>query len=200
MISALILAAGESKRMGRPKMPLPWGANTVLGQVIEVFRVALIDDILVVIGADREPVIKIAEAWRARTVLNPHFANEDMLGSLRVGLQAMPAKTDAVLVALGDQPQIQHTTVLAVVHKYDESHDSLIVPSYQMHRGHPWLVSRELWGDILNMRAPETPRDFLNRHADAITYVEVDTPTILQDLDTPDEYDRGHPGQDTPDS
>ncbi len=188
MISALILAAGQSKRMGRPKMPLPWGANTVLGQVIEVFRVSLVDDILVVTGADRGPVEEIAEAWRARTVFNPDYASEEMLSSLQIGLQAMPARTEAVLVALGDQPQIQHATVLAILHAYAETGAALIVPSYEMHRGHPWLVTRELWGDILSLRSPETPRDFLNQHTSAIAYISVDTPTILQDIDTPDDY------------
>ncbi len=179
-------------------MPLPWGANTVLGQVIEVFRVSHVDDILVVVGSDRGPVEQIAEAWRARTVFNPNYADEDMLSSLQVGLQAMPAKTDAALIALGDQPQMQHTTVLAILRLYEETHQPLIVPSYQMHRGHPWLVARELWSDILGMHAPETARDFMNGHATSISYVDVDTPTVLQDVDTPEEYDRGHPGQQKP--
>ena len=196
MISALILAAGQSKRMGRPKMPLPWGANTVLGQVIEVFRVSLIDDILVVTGGDSEPVKQIAEAWRARTVFNPNYASEEMLSSLQVGLRGMHAKTDAVLIALGDQPQIQQSTVLAISHKYDENREALIVPSYQMHRGHPWLIARELWDEILSMRSPETPRDFLNRHAQDITYINVDTPTVLGDIDTPEDYEHDRPGQD----
>ncbi len=196
MISALILAAGQSKRMGRPKMALPWGANTVLGQVIEVFRVSLVDDILVVSGGDQEVVEKIAEAWRARTAFNPRYTDDDMLSSLQAGLQSMPARTEAVLVALGDQPQIQQTTVLAIIHKYEETHDPLIVPSYQMHRGHPWLVSRDLWADILNMQPPTTQRDFLNEHARVITYVDVDTPTVLKDIDTPEQYEDDRPGQD----
>ena len=196
MISALILAAGQSTRMGRPKMSLPWGANTVLGQVIEVFRVSLIEDILVVTGAERDAVEKIAEAWRARTVLNPYYASEEMLSSLQVGLRAMPAKVEAVLIALGDQPQIQHETVLAILHKYAERQQPLIVPSYLMHRGHPWLVARELWGYILSMRSPQTPRDFLSQHAETITYVDVETPTVLQDLDTPRDYEDNRPGQD----
>lgn len=198
MISALILAAGQSRRMGRPKLPLPWGANTMLGEVIEAFRVSLVDDILVVTGGDREDVEKIAEAWRARTVFNPYYASEEMLRSLQVGLDTMSAKTEAVLVALGDQPQIHNQTVLDIVHRYAESHAPLIVPSYHMHRGHPWLVARPLWGDILSMHSPETPRDFLNKHAEDITYIEVNTPTILGDVDTPEDYERDHPGRDTP--
>ncbi len=195
MISALILAAGQSQRMGRAKLPLPWGTNTMLGQVIQVFRVALVEDVVVVTGGDRIAVEKIAEAWRARTVFNPHYASEEMLSSLQVGLQSMPAETEAVLVALGDQPKMQENTVLAILQKYAETQAPLIVPSYQMHRGHPWLVARPLWDDILAMHAPQTPRDFLNAQANNITYVNLDTPTVLEDIDTPDEYDKEHPGQ-----
>jgi molybdenum cofactor cytidylyltransferase len=69
----------------------------------------------------------------------------------------------------------------------------LIVPSFQMRRGHPWLVERSLWSEILGLLPPESPRDFLNRHAAEILYVEVDTPAILADLDTPQDYQNARP-------
>lgn len=194
MISALILAAGQSKRMGRPKMSLPWGAATVLGHVIQTFRAARLDDILVVTGGDRAAVEEIAGSWRVRTAFNPDFATDDMLGSMQVGLRAMGPEAETVLIALGDQPQIQEGTVLAILQKYGESAASLIVPSYRMRRGHPWLVARRHWDSILQMHPPETPRDFLSRNARDITYLVVDTPTILQDIDTPEEYERGKQG------
>lgn len=190
MIAALVLAAGQSKRMGRPKMTLPWGAETVLGHVIQTFRVAQVEEILVVTGGDREAVEKVAGSWRARTVYNPDYEQRDMLSSIQVGLGAMTANITAALIALGDQPQMQESTVRSIVQKYAETSAPLIVPSYRMRRGHPWLVKRELWDEILAMRTPETPRDFLGRHAQGITYLVVDTPTVLDDIDTPEEYRR----------
>jgi molybdenum cofactor cytidylyltransferase len=62
-----------------------------------------------------------------------------------------------------------------------------------MRRGHPWLVARALWNEILALRPPESPRDFLNRHAADINYVEVETSSILADLDTPEDYQKTHP-------
>lgn len=191
MISALILAAGRSERMGRPKMSLPWGDDTVLGHVIAVFRAADVEDVLVVSGGDRAEVERIASACGARTAFNPHYAGQEMLGSLQVGLQAMPAQAAACLVALGDQPQVLESTVRALTGEYLRLPGALLVPSYQMRRGHPWLVERQLWPDVLRMRPPETPRDFLQNHAADIRHVSVDTPTILQDVDTPDDYRRG---------
>jgi molybdenum cofactor cytidylyltransferase len=188
MIAALILAAGQSKRMGKAKMLLPWGTNTVLGQVIEAFQTARVDEIVVVTGGDGAEVERIAEACRARSVFNDAYATQEMLSSVQAGIRAMAADIDALFVALGDQPQIQAQTIEKIAQRYAETRAALIVPSYQMRRGHPWLVSRGRWDEILRLRCPQTPRDFLNDNADKISYVMVDTPTILQDIDTPEDY------------
>ncbi len=188
MIAALILAAGESKRMGKAKMLLPWGMTTILGQVIHVFQEAGVDEILVVTGGDRAKVEPAAEALGASTVFNPAYASGEMSSSLQVGLRAMAVGVDAVFVALGDQPQIQPQTIERIAQRYAETAAGFIVPSYQMRRGHPWLVARMHWDDILQMQPPQTLRDFLNQNADAISYLMVDTPTILQDIDTPEDY------------
>jgi molybdenum cofactor cytidylyltransferase len=189
VISAVVLAAGQSRRMGRPKMSLPWAGTTVLGRVIEVFKAAGIPDVLVVTGADRAAVQEIAAKTGARTAFNSAFADEEMLGSLQAGLRAMDSATEAILMALGDQPQIQESTVRTILELYWREQPALIVPSYNMRRGHPWLVARSLWIDILDMRAPLTARDFLRAHERDIKYAEVNTSTVLMDLDTPHDYE-----------
>ncbi len=87
MISAIILAAGESKRMGQPKMLLPWGEVTVLGQVISTYQAAGVEDVLVVTGGAREQVEGIVRQHGARSVFNEQFAGGGMLSSLQCGLQ-----------------------------------------------------------------------------------------------------------------
>ena len=74
---------------------------------------------------------------------------------------------------------------------FKETGSPLVIPSYHMRRGHPWLVERSLWDEILALRNPQTPRDFLNARAEQIKYVEVDDEGILADLDTPEQY-RAH--------
>jgi molybdenum cofactor cytidylyltransferase len=192
MISAIILAAGESKRMGQPKMLLKWGETTVLERVIAVFHAGGIQDVLVITGGAREQVEKtIGDS--ARTIFNEDYKSGEMLSSIQTGLAAMQNETEAVLVGLGDQPQIMEETVRLVVQEYERTGAAIIVPSYLFHRGHPWLVAREHWKTILNMQSPDSPREFLNRFRNNIHYVEVDTPTILQDLDTPEDYSKAHP-------
>jgi len=192
MITAIILAAGQSKRMGQPKMILSWGKTTVLGQVIATFKAAGVEDILVVIGGDGE-LIEASVGDSVRTVFNPDYANGEMLSSIQAGLEVLKPEVGAVLIGLGDQPQVRERSVQSVLEEYTKSRESLIVPSFQMRRGHPWLVARQHWEEILIMHFPESPRDFLNRHANDICYVEVDDPGTLKDLDTPEDYLQSKP-------
>lgn len=223
-ISALILAAGQAKRMGQPKMLLPWGETTVLGQVIETVKAAGVDDILVVTGGAREQVERIVASYGLRVTRNENFEDGEMLSSIQAGLCALippsPSLRDtspksaqsnldnnlpllggfgggregaAALICLGDQPQVEERSVQAVASRFVETRARLVVPSYRMRRGHPWLVARPLWEEILQMNPQRTPRDFLNRHASEIEYVNVDTPSILSDLDTLEDYLKSRP-------
>jgi molybdenum cofactor cytidylyltransferase len=193
MISAIILAAGESKRMGQPKMLMPWGNSTVLGQVIVTFQQAGVEDILVITGGAHEDVEQIIKQKKARSVFNERFASNEMLSSLQLGLAAQLSQAQATLIGLGDQPQVQAGTVRLICERFKDQRSKLIVPSFQKRRGHPWLVERTLWQDLLGMQSPASPRDFLNLHAREIDYVEVDTSSILADLDTPQDYQISHP-------
>ena len=194
-ITALILAAGQAKRMGQPKMLLPWGETTVLGQVIETLQRAEIKNILVVTGSAREQVDLIVTQYAIRSTHNPEHANAEMLSSLQTGIRALREKTpaEAALICLGDQPQAEERNVRAVASRFVETRARLVVPSYRMRRGHPWLIARPLWEEILQMNPHQTPRDFLNRHASEIEYVNVDTPSILSDLDTLEDYLKSRP-------
>ena len=193
MITATILAAGLSRRMGKPKMALPWGETTVLGRVLQVLRAAGVDDLLVVTGAECEEVEDIYLGAGARSVHNPDYTSGEMLSSMKIGLRAMLPETQAALVVLGDQPGIQRSVVEAVIRSSNESGDSLVVPSYRHRRGHPWLVGRAWWSELLEMPSTETPRDFLKRHASAIRYVDAGSASILEDIDTTEEYLKSRP-------
>ena len=106
----------------------------------------------------------------------------------------MDANARAALIGLGDQPQLQEETVRLVLNSFEHTESPLIIPSHNFHRGHPWLVGRELWQDLMDMKHPQTPRDFLIQHAARIQYVEVDNTSILDDLDTPEDYQRAQGG------
>jgi molybdenum cofactor cytidylyltransferase len=193
MIAAIVLAAGLSRRMGRPKLTLPWRDTTVIGQVVSVLSAAGVADIVVVTGGARQEVAQALQDTPARLAFNPRFEDSEMVDSLQVGLAQFDPSVEATLVALGDQPQIQVEVVQAVIEAYAAHPSGLVVPSFQMKRGHPWLVQRLLWAEISQLRPPETLRDFLSRHATEICYLPVASDTILRDLDTPDDYARERP-------
>ena len=160
MISAIILAAGESKRMGQPKMLLPWGKTTVLGHVLSTFQEAGIEDLFVVTGGTHEEVEQIVKQYKCRSVFNKNFERGEMLSSLQLGLEGQSSQVRATLIGLGDQPQIQAKSVLLICEAFREQNSKLIVPSYQHRRGHPWLVERALWQELLALKFPQSPRDF----------------------------------------
>jgi molybdenum cofactor cytidylyltransferase len=193
MISAIILAAGQSRRMGRPKMLLPWGNRTVIEHVVATFLKAGVDEIVIVTGAEQERVEKAIAGYPVRAAHNRDYATGEMLSSLQCGLRELPAQMQAALIGLGDQPQVREESIRAICDAYLNRPSKLIVPSFQRKRGHPWLMARPLWDEILALRPPETPRDFLNNHAGDILYVNMATPTILADLDTPEDYGKSHP-------
>lgn len=196
MIAALILAAGQSRRMGQPKMLLPWGPTTVLGQVMATMQAAGAEHLVVVTGSGREGVETLVEQFARQggdvsTVYNERFASGEMLSSVQVGLRHLAERepsVQATLIAPGDQPQVRERSVRRVVQAYRQQGASLVVPSFQHRRGHPWLAARPHWQEILHLKPPASLRDFLNRHADEICYVEVDDAGVLQDLDTPADY------------
>lgn len=193
MICAIILAAGQSKRMGQPKMLLPWGKSTVIGHVISTFLNAGIEDVIVITGGARDQVEGAIDPYPVRKIHNEEYAAGEMLSSIQRGLRGVPSQAQAGLIGLGDQPQVQEKNVRLICEAYRAGKSGLIVPSFQMRRGHPWLVARPFWDEILELKPPESPRDFLNRHANEIHYVSVDTPSVLADLDTPEDYRNSRP-------
>lgn len=197
MIAAIVLAAGLSRRMGRPKMSLPWGNSTVIGHILRTLSAADVDEIYVVLGGDsgevKQAIADVQVAKPLQTLLNPHFAELEMVHSAQLGLKALGNRFQAALVALGDQPQMETGVVNRILAAYAETGSPLVVPSYEKRRGHPWLVARTLWPAILELKRSQTLRDFLTGQAGEIRYVDVETPSVLQDIDTPADYDRYRP-------
>jgi molybdenum cofactor cytidylyltransferase len=187
-IGAIVLAAGLSKRMGKPKMILPWGKTTVLGQVIATLQQAEINDIVVVSGGAHQEVTAILADAGVVVRFNPDYANGEMLDSFKVGLRSVPEGIESILLALGDQPRIDKKIIASIITRYLETGKKIIVPSFLMHRGHPWLVNREMWQAVFNLNPPATMRDFLDKNSQEIEYVTVDNDSVLQDLDTLDDY------------
>jgi molybdenum cofactor cytidylyltransferase len=189
-IGAIVLAAGMSSRMaslGKPKVLLPWsGGKTILEHIIDQLILARVQHITVVTGNRSDEIGALAQKRGADVVFNPNYQTGEMLSSLKAGLRAQPAHVAAALVVLGDQPRIQPKIVGQVMMAYAEGNGDLVAPSYQMRRGHPILIDRRYWADLLALPDDGNPRQVINAHP--MTYVNVDNDSVLRDVDTPDDY------------
>lgn len=191
-VGAVVLAAGMSRRMGQAKMTMPYRGSTVLGTVLTVLHSAGVSPLIPVIGGARQAVEVVIDELHFPVIkaVNPAPGESEMLDSLQIGMASLPADLDAFLVVIGDQPQIQASVVERILAEYRQTGSPLIIPSYQMRRGHPWLVGKEYWDELRNLPSGKTMRDFLNQNQERIQYLTVETPSILADLDTPEDYRR----------
>ena len=182
--------------MGQPKLSLPWGRTTVLGQVVETFAAAGLEDILVVTGGAcqqvEELVSLLSKKYPVRGIHNPAHAEAGMTSSMQTGLAALGAEVQAALIGLGDQPQVRQETIRSTVTAFIQTGPPLVFPSFQGRRGHPWLAACRLWPELLALPQTTTARQFFKTYTGQIAYVAADE-SILQDLDTPGEYFRQRP-------
>ncbi|MAT99674.1 MAG: putative selenium-dependent hydroxylase accessory protein YqeC [Anaerolineaceae bacterium] len=192
-ITAVILAAGEGKRMGETKQLLPWGNTTVLGQTIRNLQQTAVHNLLVITGHEAESVNRIAQEADVKTLHNPDYAAGEMLSSLQTAVRQLPENITAVLVMLADQPMVKPETIDLLLAAYWQGHSDLIAPMFAGRRGNPVLIGRSYFAELLALPPGDAPRTLLRRHADKLHLVKVPTDSILRDLDKPAQYERERP-------
>jgi molybdenum cofactor cytidylyltransferase len=187
MIWAVILAAGESKRMGRQKLLLPFGDVTVIEAVARTALGSRVDRALAVLGADREAVRAKLERYGLEFAVNQDFA-EGMLSSVQTGFGALTPEAEAAVVMLGDQPFLPVRVVDEVIGAYRESGKGIVLPTFRGRRGHPVLIGLKYRDEVLALDPAEGLRGLMRAHPDDICEAEVDDPNILSDMDVPEDY------------
>lgn len=189
-VGAVVLAAGRSTRMGSTKMLLPWGDATVVTHVCRTLSDMGLDT-TVVVGHKAQAVADALAGLPVNLARNPDFAHGEMLSSLKVGLARLEARgAEGCLVVLGDQPTLRSEIIHMLLQAYREGRAGIIAPSYRQQRGHPVLIDRRYWPEIHNLPPGAAPRDVVRAHEDDVFHIVVDTPSILHDLDTPEDYEQ----------
>jgi molybdenum cofactor cytidylyltransferase len=187
MIGAVVLAAGQSRRMGRNKLMLPYGAATVIETVVaRVLACPAVGEVVVVIGHEPDRLAALLKPYPVRCVFNPAYDRAEMLVSLQTGLRALSAEASAALLVLGDQPRLQGALVQRVIAALQPG--GIVIPSFQMKRGHPIGLARSLWDEVLALPDTATLRDFLRAHEAHICHVLAEDDSVLKDVDTPEDY------------
>jgi molybdenum cofactor cytidylyltransferase len=193
-VGAIILAAGQSKRMGQQKMLLPWGDVSIIRHVCQQVCDSPVHDVIVVTGDNDEAVRAQLDGLPVRVVHNPRAAQGEMLSSLQTGIDALWDSCEACLVVLGDQPALQGDVINRILGVYALGLGRIVAPSFNRRRGHPLLIDRSFWVAMKELPKNKAPRDLLRANENAIHHVEVDDDSILNDIDTPDDYEQARRG------
>jgi molybdenum cofactor cytidylyltransferase len=189
MIWALVLAAGESKRMGEPKQLLPFGRSTVIETVVQSVISSSVDKTLVVLGAARDRVEAVLKKFEVELTVNPDFA-AGMLSSVQWGIRHLPQTARAALVFLADQPWVSAETANLVIDEYRRTGKGLVLPTHAGSDGHPLLVDLGKYRAEIDRLSPQVGlRQLLSLHPEDISRFEVEDPNISRDLDTPGDYE-----------
>lgn len=187
MIWAVILAAGESRRMGTQKLLLPFGDATVIESVVLTALASRVDRVLAVLGADRDAVRQKLEPLGIDFVINENFV-KGMLSSVQAGFAALPPAAEAAVVMLSDQPFLPAGVVDAVVEAFRRSGKGIVVPAFQGRRGHPVLIGLRYRDEVLALDPTDGLRRLMRAHPDDIFEAAVEDANILRDMDVPEDY------------
>jgi molybdenum cofactor cytidylyltransferase len=189
MISAILLAAGESLRMGVFKQLLSLQDKTFVEHCADNLLASRVDEVIIVTG-HRE--LEVRRAIADRPVRFAHNADyrSGMTSSIKCGVQALSENAQACILALVDQPQIGADLVDLVIDAYKSTHATIVIPTYGNHNGHPILLDACLNEEILKMDPDLGLRQVVRAHQDEIVRVEVSTHAVLEDCDFPDDYER----------
>ncbi len=189
MICALVLAAGESRRMGAPKLLLPFGDKTIIEHIVDNINQSKADKILLVLGSHREEILsKMAD--RPVLIVVNHRYKKGMLSSIQAGFESLPKDTAAALVCLGDQPLIPFSILDDLIEAYEQTKKGIVLPVYKKKRGHPILIDQKYRQEVLDLSPDIGLRSLVRNHPQDVQEAEVDTPHILKDIDKPEDYAR----------
>jgi molybdenum cofactor cytidylyltransferase len=186
-IWAIILAAGESKRMKVPKMLLPFKGKTMIEKVIENVTSSEVFHTLVVLGPHREEIVGIIGHLPISYCYNENYT-KGMLSSVKCGFKNLPLIYEAVLVFPGDQPFIEPDVINLVISAYREKAKGLVVPVFRKKRGHPLLIDFKYKDVVLKLPDDEGLRSLANMYKEDVFEVKTKSAGILKDFDTKEDY------------
>jgi len=188
-IWSIILAAGESKRMGTPKMLLPFNGSTMIENVISNVTDSKTDRILVVLGSSGREIEKLIRTKSVNYCFNENY-KDGMLSSVKCGLRNIPVGIRAVLIYQGDQPLISSSTSDSIIDSYYASGRGIVIPVYNNRRGHPVLIDNKYRNEVEKLNPSVGLRSLSYKFSKDVVEVAVNDPGILRDFDTYSEYEK----------
>ena len=185
MISAIVLAAGKSERMGRPKALLPIQGRTFLENILDAISRTSIEDTIVVLGHHRDQIERSLSL--PSVVFNPDY-ERGMITSFQAGIRKLSWDTTGAFLFLVDHPLVESTTIESMI--MNLAPNRIVLPTFERRRGHPVLFSSEVLEEILALGPSEGANIVVHKNPGRIIEVPVNAPGILVDIDTPEQFER----------
>lgn len=190
MISAIVIAAGESKRMGRTKQLLPWKGKILLQHVLDSLLISDVNRVILVLGCDAERILEQINTRNIKVVINPDYP-QGMITSIQHGLAALAEEVEAFFIVLGDQPGISPQIYNRLIQEFRRAYPSkkILLPTYQGRKGHPALFSVDYREEGSRIKGDVGFRQIVLNHPQDVMEIEMGTDSVLHDIDTPEDYE-----------
>lgn len=186
-VVGVVLAAGESRRMGQLKALLPFGEQTVVEHVLQPLLHAALAEVAVVLGHRAADIATVLQRWPVHILHNPHYL-QGMTTSVQVALRDLSPIPDAYMLALVDQPHVSVQLVQQLLTTFCHTHKGLVIPTYAGKRGHPIVLAATYREEILAL-GPEQGLNVVTRgHPEDTVEIPVAYDDILRDMDYPEDY------------
>jgi molybdenum cofactor cytidylyltransferase len=189
MISAILLAAGESRRMGQFKQLLRFADKSFVEHCVDNLLASRIDEVIIVTGHREFDIRRAVGARPVKFAHNPDYRS-GMASSIKCGVRALSENARAFILALVDQPQIGTAVINLVIEAYEKKPALIVIPAYQGKNGHPILLDLTLKEEILRFDPELGLRQVVRTHREQVMRVEVTNAEILEDFDSPEDYER----------
>jgi molybdenum cofactor cytidylyltransferase len=170
-------------------MLLPFGFSTVIESVVIQSAMSDTDETIVVLGANANKIQDQLGDYAIKTVENKAW-EDGMLTSVQAGINTLPEDASAALVMLGDQPMVNSEVINKVIEAYRKSEKSLLVATYNGKRGHPLMIGKKYFREILDFSTEKSLKDILGLYPDDIEDVAIEDDAILRDIDTEKDYEK----------
>jgi molybdenum cofactor cytidylyltransferase len=187
MVSAILLGAGESKRMGRNKLSLRWGKKTIVEHCLDTLLRSDAQEVIVVLS---NPIEWMNDRWEGqyvKVVRNPYY-KRGMSTSIRRGLRTIDPSSHGILIALGDQPLVKTRTINALIHAFVQRRGTIVIPSFQGKQGHPVIFDRRYLKELLKLKGDVGGRSIIDKYPEEVWLVRVRSEGVTRDIDTWEDY------------
>lgn len=186
-VSVIILAAGESKRMGIPKQLMPLGHTSILKQTLNNYLDSIANEVIVVLGYRSSETIASLKGIPVKVVVNENY-RQGISTSIVAGLKLVSNSANGIMIALGDQPFIGGSIINDLIEIFGQVDKGIVLPVYKGEQGHPVIFSRIYEKELFSLEGDFGGREIVARHPDHVKRVPIWSNSVIHDIDTLEEY------------